>query len=78
MIEIYGTDGCTYCSAAFKLAKETGMSMAYYHIDSDPKAMQVITDKIGAFRTVPQIVVDGEHIGGYQELRKYVNELPRD
>lgn len=75
MIEIYGTDGCTYCSAAFKLAKDLNMSMAYYHIDKDAEALQAITDKIGAFRTVPQIVVDGEHVGGYQEFRKYVNEL---
>lgn len=47
--------------------------MAYIYIDREREAMEELTEKIGPFRTVPQIFVNDEHIGGYQEFRKYMN-----
>ncbi|HCL5638245.1 TPA: GrxA family glutaredoxin [Klebsiella aerogenes] len=73
-IIIYGKDNCSFCKRAVELAKQlsAGGSIAgFEYIDIvavgiDAVALGKIVGK--PVRTVPQILVDGESIGGYDEL----------
>ena len=66
-VQIYGTDWCPYCSAAKELLESKGIS--YDEIDvSDPGARQSMIERANGRRTVPQIFIGDEHIGGYNEL----------
>ena len=64
---IYSTSWCGPCSNAKSLLKEKGIM--YVEIDIEEKGMsREDLFNITGGRTVPQIVVDGETIGGYDNL----------
>lgn len=69
-ITVYTTTWCSFCNAAKALLKQR--SVAYEEVsvlDSDDNTWDQLYEKSG-MRTVPQIFVDGEILGGYQELRE--------
>jgi len=69
-ITIYSKTVCPYCVAAKHWLKTNNFQYEEVLIDSDD-ARQAFIDKVGpGVRTVPQIFVDGERIGGYNELIK--------
>lgn len=67
-IEIYTTRICPYCKRAKALFEKKGVS--YLEIDvSDDEALRAsMTEMAGGVRTVPQIFIDGKHIGGCDDL----------
>jgi glutaredoxin len=40
----------------------------------DPKTMDALVSFIGNFRTVPQILVNEVHVGGFEGLVKHLNK----
>ena len=68
-IEIYTRPGCGYCSAAKSLLTRRKRSIfAEYDAGKDPNVRQAMYDRAGAGSTFPQIFIDGEHIGGCDDL----------
>lgn len=66
-IEIYTRLGCGYCSAAKSMLTGMGLEFSEFDLTSDEPAIQELIQRTGR-RTVPQIFIDGESIGGYEEL----------
>lgn len=66
-VTIYTTRVCGYCVAAKRLL--TARNVAYTEIDvtGDPAKRTWLVETTGQ-RTVPQIFIAGESIGGYEEL----------
>ena len=67
-IEIYSTAICPYCVAAKNLLKAKGLSWNEVRIDTDPSQRDVMLEKSGGRRTVPQIFINGTHVGGFDDL----------
>jgi glutaredoxin 3 len=67
-IQIYSTAICPYCVAAKNLLKSRGLDYQEIRVDTNPVARQEMLERSHGRRTVPQIFIDGEHIGGYDEL----------
>ena len=67
MIEMYTTRWCGYCVRAKALLESRGLEYEEINLDDDPAFRQKLFDLTGNW-TVPQIVIDGEPIGGYTEL----------
>ena len=67
-VEIYSTAICPYCVAAKNLLKAKGLDYEEVRIDRDPASMQAMLGRSGGRRTVPQIFIDGTHVGGYDDL----------
>lgn len=67
-IEIYTTPLCGYCHAAKRLLTAKGASFAETDVSGDTGARQAMTERAGGQRTVPQIFIDGRHIGGFDDL----------
>jgi len=65
-VQVYGTGWCPYCVAAKRLLESRGI--AYTDIVLDPAEMREKVWELGGQRTIPLIVIDGEPVGGYQEL----------
>ena len=72
MLVIYGSGNCPACDVAKKVATESGVEFIYHDISQDPQQRDYIIQK--GFRTVPQVFVGGEHIGGLQDLSKFVEK----
>jgi glutaredoxin 3 len=66
-IQMYTTRWCGYCVRAKALLETRGIPFEEISLDEDPAFRQTIFDLTGRW-TVPQILLDGEPIGGYVEL----------
>ena len=66
-IEIYTTNVCPYCVRAKDLLKRKGQE--YTEISAeDPEVRMKVVERAGGQRTVPQIFINGEHVGGSDDL----------
>ena len=68
-ITIYTTHWCGFCAAAKSFLDSHGIDYNEISVDDDPQFRQRLFDLTGHW-TVPQILVDGQPIGGYTELRR--------
>jgi glutaredoxin 3 len=66
-ITVYTTRWCAYCVRAKALLRSRGLEFDEISLDDDPAFRQKLHDLTGGW-TVPQILIDGEAIGGYTEL----------
>lgn len=69
MIVVYTKDNCPYCVKAKALLKGYGLEYAETVIGKDISREEFL-DIFPTARTVPQIIFDGERIGGFEELAK--------
>lgn len=68
LIEIYTTATCPYCHRAKALLARKGASFTEIPVDGDSAARAAMSERAGGKRTVPQIFIDGRHIGGSDDL----------
>ena len=66
-VRIYTTRWCGYCYRAKALLEQRGIPYEEISLDGDRDFRRTLRALTGG-STVPQIVVDGEVIGGYAEL----------
>ncbi|MEN2788199.1 glutaredoxin 3 [Sphingomonas oligophenolica] len=67
-IEIYTKAFCPYCSRAMRLLDDKGVEVEEFDISmGGPKRAEML-DRAGGRSTVPQIFINGRHIGGSDEL----------
>jgi glutaredoxin 3 len=67
-IEVYSTATCPYCVAAKNLLKSKGLEWVEVRIDTDPAQRDSMLTRSGGRRSVPQIFVNDQHVGGYDDL----------
>lgn len=71
LVEIYGTESCSFCKKAVKLAEFNNITYTYTDV-SDQEEKANLSLRLGYMpRSVPQIFVDGKHLpNGFNELRE--------
>ena len=67
-VELYTTMWCPYCTRARTLLRRKGVTYVDIDIDEDPSRRAEMIRRAGGRTSVPQIFIDGEHIGGSDEL----------
>ena len=67
-VEIYTTPTCGYCAAAKRLLGQKGVSFTEIDVAAQPARRAEMTQRANGGRTVPQIFIDGQHIGGCDDL----------
>jgi glutaredoxin 3 len=72
-VEIYSTPNCGYCKMAKQLAEGKGLDVDYKMMGEEFTPTE-FREAFPTARTFPQIIVDGEKIGGYTDLEKLLNE----
>ena len=72
-VEIYTTASCSYCLAAKMLLKQNGYGYEEIRVDTDPAKLSEMLGRTQQ-RSVPQIFIDGRHIGGYHDLAAAVHD----
>ena len=70
-VEIYSIPNCPYCVRAKGLAERKGHGVIYKMMGEEFQPTEV-RELFPTARTFPQIIVDGEKIGGYTELEKLI------
>ena len=72
MYKVITRSDCAYCTLACELLKTKGLEFSITSIEKDRWVLDLF--KKAGIKTVPQIWCDGEHIGGYTELKENLDE----
>jgi glutaredoxin 3 len=67
-IEIYTTPTCPYCIAAKRLLTQKGVAFEEISLAWDPLGRRRMSERANGRTTVPQIFIDGRHVGGCDDL----------
>lgn len=71
-IVIYSKPNCTYCDKSKHLIKTLGFKYEEKMFGKDFTTPEQLFEAVGKqVRTMPQIIIDDNHIGGYNELVEY-------
>ncbi len=64
---VYSSPFCGYCSAAKRLLRSKSVAFTEVDVMFDPDRKREMIERSGR-RTVPQIFIDGRHVGGFDDL----------
>lgn len=67
-VELYTTPICGFCHRAKTLLSSKGVSFTEVDVMADPSRRAEMVQRANGGRTVPQIFINGEHIGGSDDL----------
>jgi glutaredoxin 3 len=73
-VEIYTWQTCPYCIRAKLLLRWKGAPYTEYRIDGDEAARARMAERANGRRTVPQIFINQQHIGGCDDLHRLDQE----
>ena len=73
-IEIYTSRFCGFCHRAKHLLKQKGAAFEEIDVTVEPRKRAEMIDRAGGRTSVPQIFIDGRHIGGCDELHALESE----
>jgi glutaredoxin 3 len=68
-VVIYTTPGCPYCADAKELLNKKGVKYEEIQVDKDANKLAEMV-KLSKRRSVPQIFINNESIGGFDDLSK--------
>ena len=71
IIIIYSKPNCQYCVKAKDLLERLGYEYTEKVVTKDISLEEFFKELGKTVRTIPQIVIDDEHIGSYNELTEY-------
>jgi glutaredoxin 3 len=67
-VEIYVWRFCPFCIRAKALLDRKGVNYIEYAIDGDEDARDAMAQRSGGRRSLPQIFIDDQHVGGCDDL----------
>ena len=67
-VEIYTSALCGFCHSAKRLLTQKSVAFDEIPVDMDAAARATMRDRAGGRNTVPQIFIDGQHVGGCDDL----------
>ncbi len=67
-VEIYTQPFCPYCARALNLLKKKGVAFKEIDAPGGSPARAEASKRSGGLSSVPQIFIDGGHIGGSDDL----------
>ena len=72
-VVVWSKDGCPFCDRAVSLLESKGIDFELRKIGEDWTKEQLL-EAVPNARTVPQIVIDGNQIGGFTELNQLLTQ----
>ena len=70
---VYSKDGCPYCSKIQEVLKLAGLNYVTYKLGKDFDK-QSFYGQFGQGSTFPQVVLNGDNLGGCTDTVKYLQE----
>jgi glutaredoxin 3 len=67
-VEIYTWSMCPFCIRAKALLVKKGVEFSEYCIDGDNEAREKMAERANGRRSLPQIFINDQHIGGCDDL----------
>ncbi len=71
---IYTTKTCPFCDFAKDLLKDNDLAFEEKDLTGDIEAREKLAQKAAGRTSVPQVFLGETHIGGYEDLKKWLEE----
>ena len=71
-VQVFGTSYCGFCRQAESLLEKQGIPFEKIDVTHDAEARAELVKAANGRQTVPVIFVDGQPIGGYEELVRFI------
>ncbi len=68
---VWSKNQCPYCVMAKNLLRSNGVEYEERNISEGPWTKEQLLEAVPHARTLPQIILDGNLIGGYEQLKKH-------
>lgn len=70
-ITVYSTDPCSFCARVKGLLQARGVRFTEVNLSKDPEGRVELASRTGMM-SFPQVLIDGELLGGFSELQAAV------
>jgi glutaredoxin 3 len=67
-ITVYSTDPCSFCARVKGMLKTRGVEFSEVNLSKDPQGRVELASRTGMM-TFPQVLIDGELLGGFAEVQ---------
>ena len=67
-IDIYTSPLCGFCAIAKNFLIKKGVNFNEYDVLKDPSLKLIMIERANGTKTVPQIFINQQHIGGWEQL----------
>jgi len=67
-VKLYTTDPCSFCARVKGILSSRGVEFEEINLSKDPKGRLELVQRTGMM-TFPQVLVDGELLGGFKEVQ---------
>ena len=71
---VWSKNPCPYCDQAKALLKSRGIAFEERNLTTGDRTKEQLLEAVPTARTVPQIIINDRTVGGFTELRKYIEE----
>ena len=72
-VELYTKDQCIWCDRAKGLLNAYSIDFVEFDLSNDEERLKFYENIGNNVKTVPQVVIDDKRIGGYQDLKEWLN-----
>ena len=77
---VFGTTKCVWCDRVSVMLKDAKIEVDKIDISESKDNLKQMKAYVGKTKmnTVPQVVIDNQFIGGYTEVERFINHLPKE
>ena len=73
---MYGTSKCVWCDRVAKMLNNSEIEVEKIDVSESKENLKSMKGVAGKnITTVPQVVIDGNFVGGYTEVERFINRL---
>ena len=72
--KVYGSSHCVWCDRVAKLLEDSGVEIEKIDVSQGKEFIKEMQEPAGEkVNTVPQVIIDGEYVGGFTETERFLN-----
>ena len=72
-VELYTKDQCIWCDRAKGLLNAYSIDFVEFDLSNDEERLKFYENIGNNVKTVPQVFIDDKRVGGYQDLKEWLN-----
>ena len=73
---VYGTPRCSWCDRVTEMLGENEIEVEKIDVSESKENLKSMKKGAGkTTTTVPQVIIDGNFVGGYTEVERFINRL---
>ena len=74
--KVYSTSKCSWCDRVIRELTDKGIEVEKIDISGDKNLFKQMNEDAGVkVSSVPQVIIDGKYVGGYNDTERFIKNL---